>query len=233
MNVFLVFHHLQKDKQRKQRHSLKLDKKRRESYKHNYYIISPRVMIKAIIIIFRTITDAIDPTVTITEFLARLFQHTSKNPSDYLDITQIRNMSDTAKDPNDPGIGKGATTNTNTTTPLFSPPSTDLSLRMDWGDACSLAQKGHRITLGHLGQFDEFHCVGRMYQVFSRNNLCFFCHPFLPSFVGRDALQITKDPSLSFFFWFLVCNIFLSFFFFDDQTYSLNKAEGKHPISHL
>jgi len=49
MNVFLVFHHLQKDKQRKQRHSLKLSKKRRESSKRNYYIISPRVIIKAII----------------------------------------------------------------------------------------------------------------------------------------------------------------------------------------
>ena len=47
---FSFFHHLQKDKQRKQRHSLKLDKKRRESSKRNYYIISPRVIIKAIII---------------------------------------------------------------------------------------------------------------------------------------------------------------------------------------
>jgi len=46
-----VFHHLQKDKQRKQRNSLKLGKKRRESSKRNYYIISPRVIIKAIIII--------------------------------------------------------------------------------------------------------------------------------------------------------------------------------------
>ena len=46
-----VFHHLQKDKQRKQRHSLKLGKKRRKSSKRNYYIISPRVIIKAIIII--------------------------------------------------------------------------------------------------------------------------------------------------------------------------------------
>ena len=46
-----TFHHLQKDKQCKQRHSLKLDKKRRESSKRNYYIISPRVIIKAIIII--------------------------------------------------------------------------------------------------------------------------------------------------------------------------------------
>jgi len=45
-----VFHHLQKDKQRKQRHSLKLGKKRRQSIKRNYYIISPRVIIKAIII---------------------------------------------------------------------------------------------------------------------------------------------------------------------------------------
>jgi len=44
-----VFHHLQKDKRRKQRRSLKLDKKRRESSKHNYYIISPRAIIKTII----------------------------------------------------------------------------------------------------------------------------------------------------------------------------------------
>ena len=47
---FSVFHHLQKDKQRKRRRSLKLGKKRRESSKRNYYIISPRVIIKAIII---------------------------------------------------------------------------------------------------------------------------------------------------------------------------------------
>jgi len=33
-----------------QRHSLKLGKKRRKSSKRNYYIISPRVIIKAIII---------------------------------------------------------------------------------------------------------------------------------------------------------------------------------------
>ena len=49
--MFSLFHHLQKDKQRKQRHSLKLGKKRRESSKREYYIISPRVIIKAIIII--------------------------------------------------------------------------------------------------------------------------------------------------------------------------------------
>ena len=36
--------------QRKQRHSLKLGKKRRESSKRNNYIISPRVIIKTIII---------------------------------------------------------------------------------------------------------------------------------------------------------------------------------------
>jgi len=47
---FSVFHHLQKNKKCKQRHSLKLGKKRRESFKRNYYIISPRVIIKAIII---------------------------------------------------------------------------------------------------------------------------------------------------------------------------------------
>jgi len=94
---------------------------------------------------FNTITDAIDPTVTIPESLARLFEHTSKNTSDYPDITQMRNMSDTAKDTANSGFGQGATAsiesigsegatvNANTTTPLFSPPGTDL--RMDWGDA--------------------------------------------------------------------------------------------------
>jgi len=51
MNIFSVFQYLQMDKQRKQRLSLKLGKKRRESSKRNYYIISPRVIIKAIIII--------------------------------------------------------------------------------------------------------------------------------------------------------------------------------------
>ena len=51
---FSVFQHLQKDKQRKHRHSLKLAKKRRESSKRNYYIIFPRVIIKAIIIINQT-----------------------------------------------------------------------------------------------------------------------------------------------------------------------------------
>jgi len=94
---------------------------------------------------FSTITDAIDPTLTITESLARLFQHTPKNPSDYPDITQMHNMSGTAKDTASSGIGGGATpgigneggtANANTTIPLFSPPGTDL--RMDWGDACSL-----------------------------------------------------------------------------------------------
>jgi len=94
---------------------------------------------------FSTITDAFDPTVTITESLTRPFQHMSKNPSDYPDITQMRNMSGTAKDTANSGIGEGATAslgsegptaNANTTTPLFSPPGTDL--RMDWGDACSL-----------------------------------------------------------------------------------------------
>jgi hypothetical protein len=53
---FSVFLHLQKDKQRKQHHSLKLGKKRRESSKRNYYIISPRVIIKAIIIILFRVT---------------------------------------------------------------------------------------------------------------------------------------------------------------------------------
>jgi len=100
---------------------------------------------------FSTITDGINPTVTITESLACLFQHTSKNPYDYPDIAQMRNMSDTTKDPsqniavlpprafsgNDTAIGEGATTtSTNATTPLFSPPGTDA--RMDLEDACSL-----------------------------------------------------------------------------------------------
>ena len=93
-----------------------------------------------------TITDAIDPTVTITESLARLFQHTSKNPSNYPDITQMHNMSVVAKNSANSGIDKGATgegatgrivgsegatVNANATTPFFSPPGTDL--RMDGG----------------------------------------------------------------------------------------------------
>ena len=36
---------------------------------------------------FSAIIDAIDPTVAITESLVRLFEHTSKNPSDYPDKT--------------------------------------------------------------------------------------------------------------------------------------------------
>jgi len=68
---------------------------------------------------FSTITDATDLSVTITESLAHLFQHTSKNPADYTDVTQMRNMSGTAKDTTNSGIGEGAATNANTTTPLF------------------------------------------------------------------------------------------------------------------
>jgi len=83
---------------------------------------------------FSTITDAIDPSVTSTESLARLFQHTSKTPFDYPDITQMRKMSGTAKDTANSGIGEdaeasigseGAAAKANTTTPLFSPPGTD------------------------------------------------------------------------------------------------------------
>jgi len=48
---------------------------------------------------FSTIKDAIDPTVTITSSLTRLFQNTSKKPFDYPNIAQMRNMSDTTKDP--------------------------------------------------------------------------------------------------------------------------------------
>jgi len=44
MNVFSVFHHPQMDKQRKQRYSLKLGKKRRKSSQRNCYIISPTVI---------------------------------------------------------------------------------------------------------------------------------------------------------------------------------------------
>jgi len=88
---------------------------------------------------FTTITDAIDPSVTITESLARLFQNTSKNPSDYTDITQMHNMSGTTKDTANSGIGEGATAsigsegaaaNANATTPLFSPPGTDLRYQL-------------------------------------------------------------------------------------------------------
>ena len=84
---------------------------------------------------FSTNTDAIDPTVTINE----LFQHTSKNPSDYPNITQMRNLSGTAKDTANSGFGEGATAsigsegvaaNANTTTPFFSPPGTYLR---SWG----------------------------------------------------------------------------------------------------
>jgi len=99
---------------------------------------------------FSTITDATDPTVAITESLARLFEHTSKNSCGYPDIAQMRDMSDTTKDPvenitilpprafsgNDTAIGEGTTPSANTTTPLFLLPGTDL--RMDCGDACSL-----------------------------------------------------------------------------------------------
>jgi len=85
---------------------------------------------------FSTITDAINPTVKITEPLARLFQHTSKNSCDYPDIAQIHHVSNAVKDSADAAIGEGATTSSNTTTPLFSQPCADL--RMDCEDACSL-----------------------------------------------------------------------------------------------
>ena len=84
---------------------------------------------------FSTITDVTDPSVSITESLARLFcEHTSKNASDYTGITHMRNMSGTSKDTANSGIREGVTAsigsegtvaNTNTTTPLFSPPGTD------------------------------------------------------------------------------------------------------------
>ena len=45
-------------------------------------------------------------TVTITESLKHLFQHTSKNPSDDPNITQMRNMSGTAKDTANSGLVK-------------------------------------------------------------------------------------------------------------------------------
>jgi len=46
--MFSVFHHLQEDKHRKQRHALKLGQKRRESSKRNYNFISPKVIIKTV-----------------------------------------------------------------------------------------------------------------------------------------------------------------------------------------
>ena len=42
-------------------HYVKLGRKRRESSKRNYYIISPRVIIKAIIIILDVFKDAAVP----------------------------------------------------------------------------------------------------------------------------------------------------------------------------
>jgi len=60
---------------------------------------------------FSTITDGIDSndTVTITESLTHPFQRTSKNPSDYPDTTQMRNVSGTAKDTANFDFGQGAT----------------------------------------------------------------------------------------------------------------------------
>ena len=87
----------------------------------------------------------------IAESLALFFLHTSKDSFNYPDIAQMRNMSDTTKDPaesitmspqraisdNDTIIGTGTTTiSANTTISIFSPPGTDL--RMDWGNICSL-----------------------------------------------------------------------------------------------
>ena len=75
---FSVFHHLQRDKQRKQRHSLKLGKKRRESSKRNYYIISPRVIIKAIII-------------NTSQYMIQRFFHTSVYQSrSYISVRELR-----------------------------------------------------------------------------------------------------------------------------------------------
>jgi len=48
--------------QTQQRHSLKLGRKRRESFKRNYYIISPKVIIKAIIIMVLNNTCECMPT---------------------------------------------------------------------------------------------------------------------------------------------------------------------------
>jgi len=58
-------------------HYVKLDKKRRESSNRNYYIISPRVMIKAIIII-HTRTNVY----TLSYFHMHIYFHTrsSKSP---------------------------------------------------------------------------------------------------------------------------------------------------------
>ena len=50
--------------------------------------------------------------------LWHVFFSTRQRTLDFPDITQMRNTSDTAKDPADSGIGKGATTSANTTTPL-------------------------------------------------------------------------------------------------------------------
>jgi len=81
MNVFSVFQHLQQDKQRKQRHSLKLGKKRREKSKRNYYIISPRVIIKAIIIILAPPLDWFRPPGTEGEARGRDYHPSERGTS--------------------------------------------------------------------------------------------------------------------------------------------------------
>ena len=75
---FSVFHHLQKDKKRKQRHSLKLGNKRRESSTRICCIISPRVIIKAIIITYchSSSTQIRLPTGSVTVWTKLLARYT-------------------------------------------------------------------------------------------------------------------------------------------------------------
>ena len=56
-------------------HYVKLGKKRRESFKRNYYIISPRVIIKAIIIITQTHTYTHTHKRNSTSYLSHLQHH--------------------------------------------------------------------------------------------------------------------------------------------------------------
>jgi len=81
--VHKIFHHLQKDKQRNNdTQYVKLGKKWRESSKHNYYVIAPRVIIKATIIRVLKIK-------CITEWLGgRLFSGKSAPQARFFDETK-------------------------------------------------------------------------------------------------------------------------------------------------
>ena len=102
----------------------------------------------------------------------------------------MRNMSGTAKDTANSGIGEdatasigseGAVSNANTTTPLFSPPGTDL--RMDWGDACSL---------GCLPDLNRYFLL-----VMDKGTTVFFVLSYQNSCVSTCASEENLSPSLA------------------------------------